>query len=122
MVPRINLETNRGGFRSKKKLKSSQALLIDVIIENCGGPAVLAEALRIHPQIPINWRVSGKVPLKMVKRVANMLAIPVWALNYTDLSGIFELTDTWKDIVKQCGFDPADTRRILEGAPPKTHD
>lgn len=110
----------RGGSREKVKFKKGDQALLAAIWEKYGGPAEIARLCKLHQQSLVNWRLRGKVPLKMVKLISQTLGIPMWGLNYEEIKFVTtsELP-SWKEVVTSYGLGKEIEKRILFLKPPK---
>lgn len=113
----------QGGKRRKIKHREGQKALLDAIWTKCGGASAVAKVLGIHSQAPINWRNRGGVPLVDCKRVASALNIPVFGLNYEELSKFYDKDiPLWDDVIKKYMLPPMVENRILSLKDPILED
>lgn len=119
-MPRVRIvDHNRGGFRTKKRLRNSQAMLLDELISLNGGPAEFAAKLDVNPQAPINWRNKGFVPPKMLGKIAKAFKITPWALNFSFLASLaVAATPEWETIVHVTLDDKDVIAKVLKGKHP----
>lgn len=104
----------QGGKRRKLKHRDGQKLLLDAIWRKLGGPAAVAKKLGVHAQAPINWRNRGGVPLVDCMRVASLLGIPEYGLNYSELYKFYRTEIvSWEEAVKQYQLDKLTENKIL---------
>jgi len=112
MVKLKRLNT-RGGLRKKKSLTDPNALLIGAIWDAFGGIKKVSDLLELPFQTPLNWRLRGKVPLVYAKQVSSALKIPIYGLNYKELSTLMEVPE-WKEVVKSYGLPKGVELSILK--------
>ena len=114
----------RGGPREKKKIKRGDQALLHAIWEAHGGPGHVAQLLSKHlkedinVQAPVNWRLRGRVPYKLVKSVAEVLDISPLGLNYGILANLSDDCPSWESVVKSYGLSKGIVEMILYMKPP----
>ena len=114
----------RGGARDKKKIKYGDQALLHAIWEAHGGPGEVANILSkylhedVNCQAPVNWRLRGKVPHKLVKAVAEALDISPLGLNYGTLYNLSEDIPSWESVVKSYGLSKGIVDMIIMLKPP----
>ena len=81
------------------EFEDAQSALLWFIIEQKGGPSVVAESVSLSPHLIYNWRMRGKVPLMYAVRLAKMLGVPSWGLCYTELSFQLGKSEDWEAVV-----------------------
>lgn len=114
----------RGGARDKKKIKYGDQALLHAIWEAHGGPGEVANILtkflkeEISCQAPVNWRLRGRVPYKLVKAVADALDISPLGLNYGTLYNLSEDPPAWESVVKLYGLPKGVCDMIINLKPP----
>lgn len=100
-------------------LKTSQARLLQVIWHLNGGPHAVADIIGIARQLPINWRVRGRVPLKMVGLVSRKLGVPPAVLNIEDVIRYTGKVFIWKSQVDKLGLSRQDYHYVMNARMPK---
>ena len=105
-----------------KKIRTGSQALIKMLWIRYGGPAQIHQ--KFFPEIPrqdfVNWRERGRVPLKLVHKVADKLGISIWGLNYEDLAVMYPTKiPSWRQVVFSYNFKAAITGQILYLKPPK---
>lgn len=110
--------SKRGGIREPIKNKSGPSRLLEILWNNYGGPVALGHDLKVSTSVVINWRVRGKVPLKLVPKVGEVLGVPHFGLNYADLVKFYG-AKAWEDVVKSYKLTPDEINWILKGKRPK---
>ena len=105
----------RGGKHPKSSFKTGYQALLDAIWTKFGGYLSIAEKLGVDPQTLRNWRLRGRVPLKECYQVALALGIPIWGLNYKEVTH-FHAKEAipWETVVKMYNFSPGIEKRILK--------
>ena len=81
--------------------KNAQALLLSVLWKIFGGNRKVARILKIHEQMPVNWKLRGHVPLTQVGHVARLLKVPPEALNYEEVVRLKGGGLTWRECVTE---------------------
>ena len=113
----------RGGARTKIKPTTSQKALLAAIWHKYGGVGSIAKKIGVHAQAPVNWRLRGRVPLKLVTMVADALGfnrIQTWGLNYSDMLLLFpNETPFWAEVVESYSFPPEVYKSIMGLKNPK---
>lgn len=115
-----NEPKKRGGRMKKKKATEGAVALLDAIWKKKGGPAAIAHLLNIAPQIPVNWRNRGGVPLIYCMQLATKLNVIPWGLNYVKLR-LFDAKNKcppWEVVVKGYGLPTETVEQILKLPPP----
>lgn len=118
------MKSMRGGLRERKKLKRGDQALLQAIWDLHGGPGEVAKKVsmflheELNVQDPINWRLRGRVPPKLVKAVAAALKISPLGLNYSTLAHLAADLPSWDDVVKSYGLSKGVTEMILFLKPP----
>ena len=109
----------KGGKQTKNKKLNAQQALLDAIWHEQGGNVRVARKLGVHIQTPINWRNRGGVPLALCPRVAAVLGVYVWGLNYKDMVKFYEgdpkrvkEIPSWITVIKAYGLRPEVVRYI----------
>jgi len=120
---------NKVGGRRKSKFKgsrrkdvSAQQFLLQAIIKHFGGATKIGklaeEALpniRVTRQLFISWRGLGKVPIKHVFKLARILKVPEYALNYNGMTDFYLKHIPWDEVVKGVKFlTPEQRQEILK--------
>jgi hypothetical protein len=114
----------RGGPRDKKKIKRGDQALLHAIWEAHGGPGEVANIVSkyLHEDIicqaPVNWRLRGRVPYKLVKAVAEALDISPLGLNYGILYNLTDDIPSWEEVVKSYGLPKGVVDMIINLKPP----
>lgn len=109
----------RGGFRTPKNLELGTSRLLQCLIEQLGGATKVATELFLNPQIPVNWKLRGQVPLEHVGRFARKFKIPEEGLNYEQLIMLKGAGPTWSKVVASYGFPRDVVNYILKGKSPR---
>ena len=113
----------RGGARTKIKPTTSQKALLAAIWHKYGGVGSIAKKIGVHAQAPVNWRLRGRVPLKLVTMVADALGfnrIQMWGLNYNDMILLFpNEIPFWSEVVESYSFPPEIYKSIMSLKNPK---
>lgn len=60
-----------------------------------------------------NWIYRKKVPLLYIKRIAKVLGVSPYALNYREYSDFNDSDKPWKQIVKSVAFIPVEKKREI---------
>jgi hypothetical protein len=110
----------RGGARTAKKLKLSQARMLSVLWDKFGGIKGTSDLLGVPYQNPINWRLRGFVPLELVGRTARKLGVSKEALNYEGVAGLCGTEFRWDAIVAINVPEAGLRKYILAGTHPRT--
>lgn len=116
----------RGGPRERKKIKRGDQALLHAIWEAHGGPGHVANLLskflkeEVNCQAPVNWRLRGRVPYKLVKSVAEALKISPLGLNYGVLYNLTDDIPSWEEVVKSYGLPKTVVDWIIYLKPPDT--
>lgn len=97
----------------RKFIRNPDSLLIGAIWDKYGGVKAVSEALKVHVQIPQNWRRRGRVPLARCYEVANALGISYYGLNYHGWKDIVVIGESWEEVVKSYKLPPKVTQQIL---------
>lgn len=108
----------RGGYRKRKKLKGAQSLLLEALWNKFGGIDAVSKITGFPPQYFINWKLRGRVPLELCKKVADSLKIPILALNYSQLKGLGFDESSWRAVVAQCELESNAKSIVLSGEAP----
>lgn len=68
-----------------------------------------------------SWKTREKVPLHRAYKIANILEVPVWGLNYSEFLGmeLAEKIPTWKSVVNSYGFSRDQVKDILSYPEPE---
>ena len=104
------------------KKPTGATALLDAIFKSFGGPsAIIHKHLTMFGrQQLVNWRIRGKIPLKHTTMVAEALDIPIWGLNYEDLSTLQpDKAPPWKDVVESYDLSVVQVKSILYLKPPQ---
>lgn len=109
-----------GGARKKAKINEAQKALLFAIWKSKGGVGAVANLLDVNIQAPVNWRNRGGVPLLLCLRIAEKLQIPVWGLNYKELTKFYGKSKApeWSLVVKSYKLEEAEIAHILSLTPP----
>jgi len=99
--------------------KTSQERLLHVVWNRIGGPAEVARILKIVTFMPTNWRVRGRVPLRLVGRVARKLALQPEIFNYEHVIQYQGSGPTWKKVVDGLGLPKEEYDYVMMGQHPK---
>lgn len=108
-----------GGYRPRGKSKYREQAFISALVEHTGGPAVVAAALKVKPEVVINWRLRGKIPLDWVKPAAKFFRASAALLNPT-VALATEHTDkkfSWEKEVSSLAFLSNDIRKSICALP-----
>lgn len=81
-----------------------------------GGPSAVAQKLGVPWYQPGNWNREGQVPVKFLDRVAEVLKLPVWGLNYKAAKIMLykEEIPSWENVVKMYNLDTEIETQIIE--------
>lgn len=112
------------GRKLQKKISDAQALLLQYLWRKHGGPVAVSRLCGVGMQAPNNWRIRGRVPLVLCRRVAEALHEPMWAFNYHELSKLYVKKERpkWIDVVDACGLDRSSRDEIVMMKPPGIRD
>jgi len=126
-IPEVQIKRpTRGGYRIRKRLKTSQALALEALWENFGGCKTLSELTGFNSQFFVNWKLKGAVPFRYIPTLSKVLSVSPWLLNYAalyNLLGDKEAPD-WYNLVEPrnnvglARFSEKQLTRILNGKPP----
>lgn len=114
----------RGGARTPTKAKTAQQLVIQFIITHFGGATKLARLIskldgkEVSQQLPVNWRLRGRVPLETVGEVSRTIGIDKFALNYEQCASFVGHAPAWEDVVAALPFSDTLKKRILNAKAP----
>lgn len=115
-------KSNRGGYRTKKKLTSSQARFLSVLWDIYGGPGELEKLTGIPAQRFVNWKLQGKVSLKKAGYIAKKLEMSTCLLNYREIADLlwdYKGLPSWKEMVQEMdGIPEESVAYILKGKMP----
>lgn len=111
----------RGGYRTPKSLECGCARLLQCLIEQLGGATKVATELHLKPQIPVNWKLRGQVPLEHVGRFSRTFKVEQLGLNYEQMLMLTGKDVPWKKVVGSYGFPSDVVKYILNGKAPKTY-
>jgi hypothetical protein len=101
--------------RKIAKITTSQGMLLHELWKRYGGLRGAATFIGIPEYLMPLWRRRGKVALKQCRTVADACNIPVYALNYAEISELMgEPAGGWEHSVKSCGFGEIVENRILK--------
>lgn len=107
-----------------KPISSGTEALITAIWNYYGGPTTVRDKYfpNWNVQDFFNWRIRGKVPLKLVNIIASRLKIPKWGLNYEELSLMFPAEiPNWKEVVTSYKLPDEVVNTVLFYKPPKKY-
>lgn len=115
------VKPTRGGIRKPVKLPCSQQRALSIVIDYLGGPTAVARKLGVARQLPINWKIRGRVPLEIVGQVGRTLGFDSLLLNYEEVSALLGSKKWWETIVREelKFLSEAMLKVILAGIHPK---
>lgn len=102
----------------RRNFKGSQERLIEVLIENFGGPKAMGETLDIFGEAILNWRRRGHIPLKKVGQLARAYGITQYAFNYLEVSDLLGEAPPWQDVLDSVELLKRDREYIESGKYP----
>lgn len=118
----------RGGIKEAIQPENGGQALLRALWDRFGGPSIIAERVSqvthsvIDSQVPVNWRIRGRVPSKYVKAVAQALNISPLGLNYAVLSALTYNVPGWDEVVLSYGLPKEVTDSILMLKPPSIEE
>ncbi len=101
--------------RELYKPSTGQSLILHELWKKHGGLRASAELIGIPEYFMSLWRRRGKVAIKKCRAVADALDIPIYALNYAEISELVgEPAGGWEHTVKSCRLGQDVEKRILK--------
>lgn len=101
--------------REFHKPNTGQAALLHELWKRHGGLRATAELVGIPEYFMPIWRRRGKVALKKCRVVADALNVPIFALNYAELSELLgEPAGGWEHAVRSCNLGHEVEKKILK--------
>lgn len=91
--------------RYRKQAKTGQAAMLYALLHHFGGPTQIAKLLTkgLREEFPrqtfVNWVRRGKVPLKKVYLVSDVLKVSPFSLNYAEVCEMKGEQPSWKSVV-----------------------
>jgi hypothetical protein len=113
--------SNLVGFR-RKKLTGRQ-LVIAGLIKHFGGATKITKLVngflpddgQLDRQMFTTWRNKGLVPIKHVKKLAVILEVPEYLLNFYGMENFYGKEQNWETLIKNCTFlGKGEKEEILE--------
>jgi hypothetical protein len=103
-----------------QKLPTGQHVLLNELWKKFGGMRPASKRIGVPEYLLNMWRKRGAVPLTKCRVVSEALDVPLYALNFrdmTDLTG--DYPGGWAYAVESCGFSKEIVTKILKAKEPK---
>lgn len=93
---------------------TAQKLVLGALWRRFGGPSKVGRRLDVTKQILVQWHIRGRVPLRRVGKIARVLKVNPWALNYAEMLQFHDNKGpAWDEVVLSLNFSKELTRKIL---------
>lgn len=111
---------SHGGAREPIKIESSQGRFLHILWRLYGGATEVSRLIGTRPQLPVNWKNRGRVPLQYVGKVSRVLGVPPELLNYEQVVAFKGKGVSWKKLVKEFKLRDRDFDFVVAGKLPRT--
>lgn len=102
-----------------KKLPTGQHVLLNELWKKHGGMRACAKLIGVPEYLLNMWRRRGAVPLKRCQAVSKALNVPLYAINFVQLTKLLGEAYTWEGAVVACRFSAETEEKILKAKVPK---
>jgi hypothetical protein len=106
----------KDGRPSKKRVATNaHQLMLVALFSKLGGITDVADLLGVERQVVHYWVKQGAVPLRRVGKVAKILKVSPWALNYKGLVEIHtpEKSPSWQEVVDSLKISTGTVKSIM---------
>lgn len=119
MKEKTKKKYSHGGARKPIKIESSQGRFLHVLWKLYGGATEVGRLLNISPQLPVNWKVRGRVPLQYIGKVSRGLQVLPELLNYEQVVAFKGKGCNWKKLVRDFKLEEKAQSYVFSGKKPQ---